>query len=163
MSDAFAPVLVLACFTAGIVWIFWIILNNKRRTRIAEIQSTMHAKLFEKFGTSQELVEYLKTEAGSKFMDSATIEHAKPFGRILGSVQAGLILLLLGIALFVVRGTLPQEAFFNAMEQAQTAESFLVLSVLLLALGTGFLVSAAASYALSKNWGLLERTSTLLR
>ncbi|MGB7348514.1 MAG: hypothetical protein WBC66_01525, partial [Candidatus Acidiferrales bacterium] len=106
--------------------------------------------------TSQELIEYLKTDAGSKFLDSATIEHARPFGRVLGSVQAGLILFFLGIAMFIVRATMPNETF-NAVDRAQTAHGFLAVSLLLLALGFGFLASAAASYRLSKAWGLFDR------
>lgn len=153
-----APVLALISFAAGVVWIFWIVFNNRRRIKIAQIQQEMHAKLFEKFGTSQEMIEYLKTDAGSRFMDSAAIEHAKPFGRVLGSVQAGLVLFLLGLALLLIRATLPHAAFISEVEQVQTAESFLVIGVLLLALGAGFLVSAAASYWLSKSWGLLDGT-----
>jgi Ca2+/Na+ antiporter len=162
MADM-APVFVLISFTAGLVWIVWIVFNNQRRIKIAQIQREMHAKLFEKFGTSQELVEYLKTDAGSKFLDSATIEHAKPFGRVLGSVQAGIVLTLVGLAMIFVRATLPHPAFFSEIERAQTAESFLIIGVLLLALGIGFLTSAAASYWLSKNWGLMDRDSARQR
>ncbi|HKW88464.1 MAG TPA: hypothetical protein VJN21_06880 [Candidatus Acidoferrales bacterium] len=152
-----APVLVLISFAAGVACIFWIVFSNRRRIKIAEIQKEMHATLFEKFGTSQELVEYLKTEAGSKFLDSATFERPRPFGRVLGSVQAGIILFLLGLALEFVHATLPQAAFNNPTDHLQASESFLIISMLLMALGVGFLVSAAASYWLSKNWGLFEQ------
>ncbi|MFZ0335549.1 MAG: hypothetical protein WAN10_14040 [Candidatus Acidiferrales bacterium] len=155
-SSDLAPVLVFVSMTIGVAWIVWVVSNNKRRQRIAEVQREMQAKLFEKFGTSQELIEYLKTDAGSKFLDSATIEHARPFGRVLGSVQAGLILFFLGIAMFIVRATMPNETF-NAVDRAQTAHGFLAVSLLLLALGFGFLASAAASYRLSKAWGLFDR------
>lgn len=137
-------------------WIVWIIATGRRRSRIAEIQRDIHAKLFDKFGTSQELIEYLKTDAGSKFLDSAAIEQTKPFGRVLGSIQAGLILVLLGIAMLIVRLTMPSVGW-NPVEQAQTAHGFLAVSLLLLALGLGFLASAAVSYKLSKNWGLFDR------
>ena len=151
-----APVLVLVGFTAGVVWIVWIILNNKRRISIAQIQRDMQAKLFEKFGTSQELVEYLKTEAGNRFLDSATLEHPKPYGRVLGSVQAGLILFLLGVAVLFVRVNVASAGFTSPTDQMQAAGFFLVIGTILLALGAGFLVSAAASYWLSKSWGLLN-------
>lgn len=154
-----APVFVLVSFAFCAGWIVWVLSNNWRRGKIAQTQKEMHTKLFEKFGTSQELLEYLKSEAGIRLVDSATIEHAKPFGRVLGSVQAGLILFLLGVAMWFVRGSLPQEAFSTAMDQAQAAESFLVISLLLLALGAGFLLSAAAAYWMSRSWGLFERES----
>jgi uncharacterized membrane protein len=156
MSDNMVTVLVLPVFAFCGAWIFWVVSSNKRRRRIAEIQRDIHAKLFEKFGTSQELIEYLKTDAGSKFLDSATIEQTKPFGRVLGSIQAGLILLLLGVAMFFVRLTMPSVGW-SPVEEAQTAHGFLAVSFLLLALGLGFLASAAASYKLSKNWGLFDQ------
>lgn len=89
-------------------------------------------------------------------MDSAAFERVKPFGRVLGSVQAGLILFLLGLGSLLIRATLPHAAFSSDVDLAQTAESFLIISMLLLALGAGFLVSAGASYWLSKSWGLLN-------
>lgn len=156
MSDNMTVALVMPAMFFAIAWIVWIVTNSRRRSRIAEIQRDIHAKLFEKFGTSQELIEYLKTDAGSKFLDSAAIEHSRPFGRVLGSMQAGLILFLLGIAMLIVRFTMPSVGW-NAIEQAQTAHGFLAVSLLLLAIGLGFLASAAASYKLSKTWGLFDR------
>jgi ABC-type amino acid transport system permease subunit len=156
MSDQMVQALVLPAMFFLIGWIVWTITNSRRRSRIAEIQRDIHAKLFDKFGTSQELVEYLKTDAGSKFLDSASIEHARPFGRVLGSVQAGLILFFVGIAMLIVRFTMPSVGW-NPVEQAQTAHGFLAISLVLLALGLGFLASAGVSYRLSKSWGLFDR------
>jgi hypothetical protein len=152
-----APLLVAVSMFLCMGWIVWVMSNNKRRQRVAEIQREMQAKLFERFSTSQEMLEYLKSEAGAKFLDSATIEHTKPFGRVLGSVQAGIILFLLGVAMMIVRATMPEAAFPNGMERAQSAHGFLGVSLLLMALGLGFLVSSAISYRLSKNWGLFDR------
>ncbi len=156
MSDNMSVAIVIPAMFICIAWIVWIVANSRRRSRVAEIQRDIHAKLFEKFGSSQELIEYLKTDAGSKFLDSAALEHTKPFGRVLGSIQAGLILVLLGIAMLIVRLTMPNVGW-SPIEQAQTAHGFLAVSLLLLALGLGFLASAAASYKLSKNWGLFDR------
>lgn len=162
MSDQMVQVLVLPAFFFCIGWVVWIIATGRRRSRIAEIQKDMHAKLFEKFGTGQELIAYLNTEAGSKFLDSASIEHTRPIGRVLGSIQAGLILFFLGIAMLIVRFTMPSISR-DAVEQAQTAHGFLAVSLLLLALGLGFLASAATSYKLSKNWGLFDREASSKR
>ena len=156
MSDQMVQALVLPALFFCIGWVVWIITTSRRRSRIAEIQRDIQAKLFEKFGTSQELIEYLKTDAGSKFLESAIIEHTRPFGRVLGSMQAGLILFFVGIAMLIVRFTMPSVGW-NPVEQAQTAHGFLAVSLVLLALGLGFLASAAASYKLSRNLGLLDR------
>lgn len=156
MGDV-ASAVMFACFVTGVILTVLAISNNIRRVRVAKVQTEMQAKLFEKFGTSQEMLAYLNSEAGSKFLDSATIEQTKPFGRVLGSMQAGLILFFLGIAMLIVRFTVPQNGFFNEMERVQTAHGLLAVSLVLLAIGLGFLASAAASYKLSKNWGLFDR------
>lgn len=154
-SDIAASIMGFSFFFAS-AWVIWAIMNNRRRSKVAEVQAQMHAKLLERFGSSQEMLAYLNSEAGARFLDSATIEQTKPLGRVLGSVQAGLILVFVGIAMFIVRATMPSETF-NAIDRAQTAHGLLAVSLLLLALGLGFLASSAASYKLSKNWGLFDR------
>ena len=130
-------------------WIVWVISNNVRRRKIAEMQKDLHGRLLEKFGSSQEMLEYLRSDAGRKFLEGATIERATPFGRILRSIQSGLTLLLVGAALFYLHGRLPES----------WADDTLVFGVLAVALGIGFVLSAGVSYWLSKSWGLFERES----
>ena len=156
MSDQMVQAIVMPVLFLCVGWIVWIVANNRRRGKVAEVQAQMQAKLFEKFGSSQEMIAYLNSEAGAKFLESASIEHTRPIGRVLGSIQAGLILFFLGIAMLIVRFTMPSGGW-NAVEQAQNAHGLLAVSLVLLALGIGFLASAAASYRLSKSWGLLER------
>ncbi len=145
-SQDLAPVLVAFVFMMAVAWIVWVVSGNQRRKRVAEIQREMHMKLFEKFGTSQELLDYLKSEAGRRFLDSATIEHARPTGRILGSIQTGLTLLVTGLGLLFLHGRLPS-----------WSDDTLVFGVLAVALGIGFLLSAGVSYWLSKAWGLFDK------
>lgn len=156
MSDQLVQAIVLPVLILCVGWIVWIVANNRRRGKVAEVQAQMQAKLFEKFGTSQDMIAYLNSEAGAKFLESASIEHTRPIGRVLGSIQAGLILFFLGVAMLIVRFTMPSVGW-NAVEQAQNAHGLLAVSLVLLALGLGFLASAATSYKLSKNWGLLDR------
>lgn len=132
-------------------WIAWVIFSNLRRYKIARHQAEVHTKLLEKFGRSEELLAYLESDAGKRFLESASIEQTKtnPFARILGAVQAGLILTLSGVALLFLRSRV-----------TQAAEGFLVLGALALAIGVGFVLSAGASYALSKSFGLLPGTAT---
>lgn len=133
-------------FFLVIGWLTWVIVSNVRRSRVARIQADLHGKLLEKFGSSQELLDYLRSEAGQRFLESATIEQARPFGRILGSIQAGVVLTLVGIGFLSLRWQLP-----GAMEP------FLVFGTLALALGFGFALSAGISYVLLQKRGLLER------
>ena len=62
------------------------------------------------------------------------------------SMQIGIVMLLTGIGLLYVSSTFIDEP----------AEFFIVIGVVALALGGGFLVSAAAAYVLSRKLGLLD-------
>jgi hypothetical protein len=62
-------------------------------------------------------------------------------------VQTGILVLAAGAALVIVRNWVPGNA----------ANGFGVLGAFGLILGLGFLGSAAASYLLSKSWGLIQR------
>jgi uncharacterized membrane protein len=146
-SQDLATVLALVVLMFVGAWIVWVVTSNRRRQRVAEIQKEMHMKMFEKFGTSQELLAYLQSEAGRRFMESATIEHARPLGRILRSVQTGLTLLPLAFGLLFLHGRVSES----------WSDDTLVFGVLCFALGIGFLLSAAGSYWLSKSWGLINK------
>ena len=105
----------------------------------------VETKLLEKFGSGQELLAYVQSEAGKRFLESFAMEQRTPYGRILGAVQAGVILMLLGIALLFLRGRV-----------AGADEGFIISGTIALSLGFGFALSAALSYFLSKSFGLLS-------
>jgi hypothetical protein len=144
-----APVLAIWGVILGSAWTVWVVSSNARRRKVAEVQKDMQVRLLEKFGTSDELLSYLNTDAGRNFVESATIEQARPMGRIMRSIQTGLNLLLVGAGLLFLHGRLP----------ASWTDDTLVFGVLAVALGVGFLLSAGVSYWLSKNWGLFEQES----
>ena len=92
-----------------------------------------------------ELLAYVQSPAGAKFLQAAPVELetpgrsiAAPFGRILWSVQAGLVLAALGLGLYYVSGRVDQEV----------TQPLFTLGVVSLFLGMGFVVSAIASFVL---------------
>jgi hypothetical protein len=151
MNDVW-PFLIFLVVTGSLLWILKVILENRRWSKIAKVQSEAHAKLLEKFATNEELLAYMQTEAGKRFLESAPIpidleqrpRLSAPFGRILWSVQFGFILAMAGAGLIYVRGYAPD-----------VAEGLLVFGTLCLMLGFGFVLSAIFSYGLSKHLGLL--------
>jgi hypothetical protein len=128
-------------------FVAWITLSTIRRYKTAKLQAGVQTKLLEKFGSGQELLAYVQSDAGKQFLDSLTMEQGTPYGRILGATQVGIILVLLGLALLFLRGRV-----------AGAEEGFLVSGTLALSLGIGFGLSAALSYFLSKSFGLLRET-----
>lgn len=145
-----APFVVLGLwgFFTGVGWIIWVIATNIRQTKLGRAQAEMQANLLERLGSSQELLNFLQTDAGRRLLEFAPPSpepRRNPLGRILNSMQAGIILGAVGGAFFATSG-----AYFG------TTASFQILGFLGVCLGAGFLVSAAATYILSKSWGLLD-------
>lgn len=115
-------------------WVIWVVATNIQRNKTAKARAEVQAKLLDRFGSSHELLEYMQSDAGKRLIESATIERTNPFGRILGSVQVGLILLCLGAAFLLLRLKVPDPD-----------AALLVFGAMGLALGSGFLLAAAVS------------------
>lgn len=151
--DFAGPFLVFVIILGALLWVLRVILENRRWGKVAKVQSEVHSKLLEKFGTSQELLTYMGTEAGKRFLESQPFQLEAqerrvtpyPFGRILLSMQLGVVALLVGVGLLYLRSHV-----------TEGAEGCLILGTLASTAGMGFLVSTAASYGLSRHLGLLE-------
>lgn len=146
------PVLAFACFLLGATWIIRAFLENRRWTRAFKMHEDVHTKLIEKFASGQDFSAYLQSDAGRRLLEwappalgttSRGLPH--PAGRILGSLQAGVVLFVVGLGLLVLRGHM----------EASDAPPLLVFGTLGLTLGAGFVLSALLSYGLSKRLGLL--------
>ena len=137
-----------------LTWIIRTLIDYRRWHRLSKVQSEAHAKLLDRFTANDELIAYVQSPAGAKFLQSAPISLdpgsrslAAPFGRILWSVQAGLVLATGGFGLYYV----------SRQVVAEVAEPLFTLGVLAVALGVGFVLSAVVSFMLSKRLGLFEQ------
>ena len=138
---------------AGIlVWIIRMIVNSRRWNKLSKVQYEVHSKLLDRFTSNEDLLAYMQTPAGRRFLEAAPVQlpeeprsMAAPLSRILWSAQAGIVLLLTGLGLLYVSSTFIDEP----------AELFRVMGVVSLALGGGFIASAIAAYLLSRRLGLL--------
>jgi hypothetical protein len=154
----------LAGFTAfGVVlgtltWAIRTILDQRRWSRLSKIQAEVHTKLMDRFSSNDELLAYVQTPSGRRFLESGPSPlpelgpaMAAPFSRILWSVQIGSVLLVTGLGLLFVSGR---------PSWPEAREVFYFTGTIGAAVGAGFIVSAAVSYGLSRRLGLLERPST---
>jgi hypothetical protein len=139
--------------TGVIVWLIRMIVTSRRWNKLSKVQYDVHSKLLERFSTNEDLLAYMQTPSGRRFLESAPIRlpdeprsMTAPFSRILWSVQAGIVLVLTGIGLLYVSATFIDEP----------AQFFMVIGVVTLSLGGGFIVSAIAAYGLSRKLGLLD-------
>ena len=124
----------------------------------------MHNKLLDRFTTNEDLMAYIQTPAGRRFLESAPLSVEGPprrsvrrFSRILWSLQVGIVLAAGALGLLFVSGRVIEEV----------AQPLFAVGVLALTVGAGFVVSAAASLLLSRRLGLFEpwrrRASTPIR
>ena len=148
--DDIAPMIIMPMMFAMIAFIVWVVVNSRRRRETIQAQTEMQTKLLDKFGTAQEMAEYLNSEAGKKFLQSATIEPTRPHGRILGGMTAGIVILMFGLAVLSLRPAMPDPDGVIAVT---------VFGTVFTALGLGFLLSTIAAYLLSKSWGLFNGKS----
>ena len=152
----------LAAFTAAaivlstVIWVIRTTLEQRRWNRLSKIQAEVHSKLMDRFSSNDELMTYVQTPSGRRFLESGpsplqetTPAMGAPISRILWSLQLGAVLLVGGLGmLYVSNSTIPE-----------AAEFFYVAGCIAMALGAGFLVSAVAAYALSSKLGLLDRST----
>lgn len=154
-SDVLAgtAVLIGLGLTAGLLaWLIRTLIDYRRWSRVARVQAEVHAKILDRLTSNEDLLAYIKSPAGEKFLESAPIHIdsggrpvAAPLGRILWAVQGGIVMMAAGAGLLFVSTRVDRVA-------VQPLQTF---GILALALGAGFLVSAAASYAISRRLGLL--------
>ncbi len=148
MNDV-GPMVVILGFLAAVWRVAVVIAETRRRQAIARMQSDVHQKLIEKFASGHELTDFLQTPGGVQLIGS--LEEASPKTRpvegILRSTQIGVILTLLGLGFLSLKGVIHGGV--------GDKEGPVVIGLLVLSLGIGFLVSSAISYRLSRSWGLL--------
>jgi len=126
-------------------WLVWMVFSTIRRYKIAKLQAEVQTKLLEKVGSGQELLAYAQTETGKTLLESLRVEAPAPYTRIIGALQTAIVMISLGVAFLVLRGRV-----------SGANEGFLVFGTLLTVMGMGFAMSSAASYYLSKSFGLLN-------
>jgi hypothetical protein len=136
-----------------LTWLIRTLVDYRRWSRLAKVQTDVHTKLLDRFTANEDLLAYIQSPAGSKFLESSPIKldagqktMGAPLGRILWSLQAGLVMVAAGIGLQVISGRVQHEA----------GQPLQALGVLALALGVGFVLSAAVSYVISHRLGLIE-------
>lgn len=134
-EDVLVPV---ACF-AMVVLLVWIG-HKSKNSRIHE-QAETRRRLLDKFGSGQELTEFLATPQGQDFLKDQETGHRSPKSRVVHGICWGVVVLMLGAAFFGLV-FLEKDLFIPAG--------------ILTALGIGILIAASISYYLYKKWNMIE-------
>ena len=154
-----AALLAFACFLAALTWLIRQFLENRRWNRIFKLQSEVHSRLIDKFGSNQELALYMGTEAGKRFLEAAPIpvgiepDQRVPnaIARVLTPLQIGIVMSLLGAGLYMLRHVSPDMEI-----------PMLLMGTVALMPGLGFIISAGITWVLAARLGLLPDSNTAI-
>jgi hypothetical protein len=146
------PFLVFLCVLAAVIWMIHVFVQNRRWTRMQRLQMEAHGKLMDRFGSNAELMAYMSSEAGRRFLEAAPIALDAESGqrmpnavsRVLISMQVGTVLTLLGVGLLLLRNTLTDQR-----------APLLMAGTLFLMPGLGFLVSAVLTWMFAARLGMI--------
>jgi hypothetical protein len=145
---------VFSAVVTGLVVVVRTIVNQSRWSRISKTQEDVHSKLMDRLTSNQDLLAYMQSPAGKHFLESAPISLdagraglGSPIGRILVSVQAGVVLTFAGAGL---------QIGLRRLDSNPATEPLTVIATLAIAIGIGFIVSAGVAYAFSQKMGLIQ-------
>jgi hypothetical protein len=127
---------------------------HRRWVRQSRVQTEVHTKILDRLQSNEDLLSYIQTPAGQRFLDAGPSPKrdveprvlGAPYGRILWSLQAGVMLMALGVGFWVVQR--------SALESI--APAFGAIGTITVLLGVGGIVSAGLAYVLSARFGLLQ-------
>jgi hypothetical protein len=152
-GDTIGPFFAMIVCLGAVLWLIRLMVGNRRWGRAFKVHSDVHGKLIDKFGTSQELLAYIETDAGKRFLEAAPIatevdSQRLPnlVARVITTLQIGVVLTLTGIGLIFLR---------HSVGDGEMA--MLVLGTLLLMPGVGFLISAGITWVLARRLGLIDQ------
>lgn len=147
---------VILAIASGVIWLVKTLIDHRRWSRLSKVQTEVHTKLLDRFSSNEDLLAYIQTPAGRKFLESAPINISAPqalsapLGRILWSAQAGAVLTVLGLGVVLV----------SRMAIEEVAPPLAAMGSIVVALGIGFLVSAFLAYTLTRRFGLMTGPDT---
>jgi hypothetical protein len=157
LDDIFEILVIVGGIGLTVVALAWLIrtlIEQRRWKQLSRTQSDVHNKILDRFNTTEQLLEYIRTPAGTKFLESAPIPlHVeRPASgrtstlatRIVWSVQLGVVIAIVGLGMLLL----------SAVFEKDSSQGLFALGAIALCVGTGFIASAAVSLKLSRRLGL---------
>ena len=156
LQELMIGVMVLAGVLTGLFLLVSLVrqaIGHRRWVRQSRIQTEVHTKILDRMQSNEDLLAYIQTPAGQRFLQAgpspvdepATRTVGAPLSRILWAVQAGVMLIALGIGAWLIQR--------SAM--AELAPLLNAIGIIATALGAGAMVAAGVSYLLSVRLGLI--------
>lgn len=150
------PFLIFICLLLAALWLVRTLIESRRWSRLLHVQTDAQNKLLDKFGNSEQLLEYLRSDVDKRLLPPIGVQLAlnghsisNPIARILGPLQAGLILGIVGIGFLSLRS--------YGLGDAQ--EVFTPIGMVVMTLGIGLIIAAAAGWILAWHFHMLPDRS----
>jgi hypothetical protein len=144
----------VSAFIGVLAWLVRATIQHRRWLRLSKVQAEVHSKIMDRMTTNEELLVYIQSPAGRRFLESAPIQseadaprQGAPVGPIIWSMMAGIVLAMAGIGF-----RWSAQSVSNEGNQA-----FTVVGVIVLALGAGFILSSVMAYLVSSRLGLFPQ------
>jgi hypothetical protein len=152
-ANTLKAVSILAAFFGGTAFFYALTrqaFEHRRWQQQVKVQADLHAKLLEQLTTRDDFRDYLEGSTGRRLLEMMTTVSPgvdMPVGRVLWSVQAGVVLAAIGAGFWVAR---------RAIADSELLVAFDVISTLAIVTGVGFVLSAIVSWGLLRRFGLLR-------
>lgn len=136
----------------SIIWLVKTAVDYRRWYRLSKVQTETHNKLLDRLGANEELMSYMNTAAGRRFLESAPIaldttpSIGSPLKRILWAVEIGIVLACAAGGILFARSAVPEEL----------RQPFTVVGTFVVSVGVGFILAALVSYMISDRMGVLK-------
>ena len=157
MLSGMAVFLGIGMFIGVVAWLMRAVIQHRKWLRQSKVQTEVHLKLMDRLTTNEELLAYIQSPAGKRFLESAPMlpesdapRLGAPVGPIIWSVMAGIVLATVGAGFRLAASSVTDDA----------QRAFAVIGVILLALGTGFMLASLMAYLVSARLGLFPKAAT---
>jgi len=139
-------------FFSMIGFVVWVLSTGWLRRSRLRLTSEFQNKLLERIGSLNDLNDFLRTEGGKKLMDGLAFDlpSTRPQDSILRTIQLGIVCVSLGLGFLLLR-----VYFGSRYSDFGDYEVLTIVAAIGIALGVGFLASAAVSYRLAGKMGVL--------
>ncbi len=150
-----AGLLVFAMVTGVFAWLVRAVIQHRRWLKTSQVQAEVHTKLMERMSGSEELLAYVQSPAGRRFLESAPLQPdmdrtpniSAPIGPIIWSLMAGIVLATVGFGFRLAGQYIGDES----------QKAFIVVGVIIIALGLGFMLASMMAYVVSARLGLFPQ------
>lgn len=150
------PFLIFICLLLAVLWLVRTLLESRRWSRLLHVQTDAQNKLLDKFGNSEQLLEYLRSDVDKRLLAPIGVQLApngssisNPVARILGPLQAGVILTVVGMGFIALRN----------MGMPEGQDVFTAIGMIVMTLGIGLIIAAGAGWFLARHFGMLPNRS----